>query len=149
MLIDRAGIMSRIPHQGASCLLDSCSAWTATTLSARTRAHLREDNPLRFEGWLGPLAGAEMAMQAAALHGALTGAGERLKAPAYLAALRDLEWVCERLDVPEYGTLHLDVVREQSDTAGMIYGFKVTSANGENLVSGRGIVMFRPLGRPS
>lgn len=141
--LERADILALIPHQGRSCLLDTCLGWTDTTLSAQTRMHLLPDNPLRANGRLGAGAGAEMAMQAAALHGALTAGRE--KAPGYLAVLRDMEIAVLWLDCPDYGALAIDVTREQADSAGMIYGFRVSSEKGERLLAGRGIVMFRSI----
>ncbi|MDE7548542.1 phosphotransferase [Acetobacter fabarum] len=139
--LERVDILALIPHQGMSCLLDTCSSWSDAALRAHTAAHLRPDNPLRHGGRLGVLIGAEMAMQAAALHGALTkqtmaGTG------GYLAALRDLQAQCDKLDCADYGLLQIDVLREQVDSAGMVYGFSVHSQPGDLLLQGRGTVMF-------
>nr|WP_051551674.1 hypothetical protein [Acetobacter persici] len=84
-MLSREDILKHIPHQGKSCLLDTCETWTDDTLTAHTSAHLRDDNPLRYQGRLGIIVGAEMAMQAAALHGALTG-DQTAKARGYLAS---------------------------------------------------------------
>ncbi|MCQ9154663.1 phosphotransferase [Acidomonas methanolica] len=143
-MIGRDEILHCIPHQGTSCLIDSCTRSTATGLLAHTMAHLRSDNPLRFGDKVDPLVGAEMAMQAAALHATLAGEGQVRRAAGYLAALRDLEFHCDRLDRSEYGELCIDVAREQMDPAGMIYSFVVRAQDDEPLVSGHGIVMFRP-----
>ncbi|MFT8417541.1 MAG: phosphotransferase [Acetobacter sp.] len=141
-MLERAAILERIPHQGASCLLESCSMWSAETLRAHTMAHVNPNNPFRHGGRLGVLVGAEMAMQAAALHGALTG-HQTPRTGGYLAALRDLREQCDRLDRAEYGCLQIDVVREQIDSAGMVYGFSIRSEPGAMLLQGRGTVMFR------
>ncbi|MDN6713291.1 MAG: phosphotransferase [Acetobacter sp.] len=140
--LERVDILALIPHQGASCLLDTCSFWSDTTLRAHTAAHLHPDNPLRHAGQLGVLVGAEMAMQAAALHGALTGQ-TMARTGGYLAALRDLQAQCDRLDCAVYGLLQIDVLREQVDSAGMVYGFSVHSQPGDLLLQGRGTVMFQ------
>ena len=141
VVLGRGDILARIPHQGASCLLDTCSLWSDTTLRAHTEAHLRGDNPLRQGGRLGAMVGAEMAMQAAALHGALTGRTMD-RTSGYLAALRDLLCRCDRLDREEYGQLQIDVVREQADSTGMVYGFSIHAQGGDMLLQGRGTVMF-------
>ena len=140
-MLGRAEIMARIPHQGASCLIETCSSWSTEVLRAHTMAHLCADNPYRYGGRLDVLVGAEMAMQAAALHGALTGSQTCHKG-GYLAALRDLQSQCDRLDCPEYGQLQIDVTREQMDSAGMVYGFTIHSEPGALLLQGRGTVMF-------
>ncbi|GAN54056.1 phosphotransferase [Tanticharoenia sakaeratensis] len=144
MTLDRQAILRLIPHQGASCLIDACPEWDAQTLVATTRAHLLSDNPLRQHGRLGPIVGAEMAMQAAALHGALT--APHGGPPGYLAGLRDLDLACERLDEPAYETLRIEVFREQADQAGLIYRFTVSTEAGTRFVSGRGTVMLRASG---
>ncbi|WP_338333585.1 phosphotransferase [Acetobacter sp. LMG 32666] len=141
-MLKREDILARIPHQGASCLLDTCSAWSDVALCAHTAAHLHPDNPLRHAGRLGVLVGAEMAMQAAALHGALTGRA-MARTGGYLAALRDLLSSTDRLDCAAYGLLQIDVLREQMDSAGMVYGFTIRSQPGNILLQGRGTVMFR------
>ncbi|MBS1002090.1 phosphotransferase [Acetobacter persici] len=141
-MLNREDILKHIPHQGKSCLLDTCETWTDDTLTAHTSAHLRDDNPLRYQGRLGIIVGAEMAMQAAALHGALTG-DQTAKTRGYLASLRDLVPASDRLDRGEYGFLRIVVQREQHDVAGMVYGFSVRSQHGAALLKGRGMVMFR------
>lgn len=140
-MLDRNAILSRIPHQGASCLLDSCVAWSATTLHATSRAHYEAHNPLRRNGQLGPLVAAEIAMQAAALHGTLT--GEANSPPGYLAALRDVVIACERLDNPAYGALHIHVCKEHGMAGGLAYAFRVLAEDGTVLVTGRGTVVLR------
>lgn len=144
-MLDRNAILSRIPHQGASCLLDHCLSWSETTLHATSRAHHDPHNPLRCHGRLGPVVAAEIAMQAAALHGALT--GDAGSPPGYLAALRDVVIQCERLDNPEYGTLHIHVTKEYGMAGGLAYAFHVTSDCGTVLVSGRGTVVLHQNGK--
>lgn len=141
-MLTREDILTHIPHQGQSCLLDRCDVWTADTLTAQTSAHLRADNPLRYQDKLGVIVGAEMAMQAAALHGALTG-DQDAKTGGYLASLRDLVATCDRLDRADYGVLNIFVRREQHDLAGMVYRFSVSTHQGASLLKGRGMVMFR------
>ncbi|AOX16139.1 hypothetical protein [Kozakia baliensis] len=141
-MIDRAAILALIPHQGASCLLDAAHSWNAQELRASTRAHLDSANPFRRGGRLAPLIAAEMGMQAAALHGALT---ESEGAPGWLATLRDVEIRCERLDDPSFGVLRIDALREQGDAAGLIYGYSISTEQGDILVRGRGIVMLNKL----
>lgn len=142
-MLDRKAILSRIPHQGASCLLDTCVAWSATTLHATSCAHYDPHNPLRRNGQLGPIVAAEIAMQAAALHGNLT--GEASSPPGYLAALRDVVIACKRLDNPAYGTLQIHVSKEHGMAGGLAYAFSVTAKDGTVLVTGRGTVVLRQI----
>lgn len=140
-MLDRKAILSRIPHQGASCLLDTCLSWSATTLHATSLAHQDPHNPLRCHGRLGPVVAAEMAMQAAALHGSLT--GDASSPPGYLAALRDMVIQCDRLDNPQYGVLHIHVTKEHGMAGGLSYAFSVATERGEVVVQGRGTVVLR------
>lgn len=139
-MLNRDAILDLIPHQGASCLLDECLSWTDSTLEATTRRHLDPDCPLRHNGRLGPVTASEIAMQAAALHGALT--GSKGSAPGYLAALRSLELHCNRLDDPRYGALLIRVTQDCAMADGFIYGFTVSAASGEALATGSGTVML-------
>lgn len=139
-MLDRAEILNRIPHQGASCLLDHCDAWSEDRLRARMRNPCDPLNPLRRDGRLGPVVAAEIAMQAAALHGALI--GRATDRPGYLAALRDIEIFCDTLDRAQYGALLVDVVREHATAEGLVYAFTVASASGVRLVAGTGTVFF-------
>lgn len=144
-MLDRNAILSRIPHQGDSCLLDTCLSWSETTLHATSLAHQNPHNPLRRHGQVGPIVGAEIAMQAAALHGTLT--GDAGNPPGYLAALRDVVIKCERLDKPEFGALQIHVTKEHGMAGGLAYAFSVTAESGMVLVQGRGTVVLRHTGR--
>jgi predicted hotdog family 3-hydroxylacyl-ACP dehydratase len=139
-LLNRDAVLELIPHQGASCLLDDCLLWTETTLEASTRRHLEPDCPLRHNEHLGPVIAAEIAMQAAALHGALTGG--RRSTLGYLAALRALDLHCDRLDNPRYGSLLIRVTRDCAMVDGFVYGFTISAASGETLATGSGTVML-------
>ena len=138
--LDAAAIARLVPHQGAMCLLDAVLAWTATSITCRATSHLSPANPLRHANRLGLLAGAEYAMQAAALHGGLLAASQPQK-PAYLATLRDVGFGAHRhLDDPAIGALRIDAWLEHSDAAGFIYRFDLASAAGEPVIAGRAVI---------
>ncbi|MEW9273312.1 phosphotransferase [Gluconobacter oxydans] len=142
-MLNRNAILALIPHQGASCLLDGCSSWTEHVLDAVTQRHLDPACPLRHDGRLGAVTVAEFAMQAAALHGALTdGKGS---APGYLAALRSMDLRCDRLDDPGLGALRIRVTQDCAMADGFIYGFTVSSEAGITLATGSGTVMLQPM----
>ena len=107
MLLNRAWIEARIPHQGRMCLLDEVLDWNAQHIRCRTATHRAPDNPLRSHGRLGVACGIEYAAQAMALHGALAGgaAGGAVDALAggsarvgLLASVRDVRLMVPRLD---------------------------------------------------
>ena len=142
--LNRARIRSLVPHRGAMCLLDSVLRWSEDAIACTAVSHLDPANPLRSDGRLAALCGAEYAMQATALHGALLAGG--LPQPAgYLAALRDLELHVSRLDDPAHGTLTVEAHRERQDAAGLIYAVAVRAEDGTPLLRARGtVVLPRP-----
>jgi predicted hotdog family 3-hydroxylacyl-ACP dehydratase len=139
-MLTRARILELIPHQGTMCLLDEVTAWSDTTITCRTRSHLSPDNPLRRSGGLYVLCGIEYGLQAAALHGALCAGGPQ---PAgYLAALRLVEFLAERLDDPSLGVLEVSARLELHDIGGLLYGFRLRSSDGADLLTGRAAIVL-------
>jgi predicted hotdog family 3-hydroxylacyl-ACP dehydratase len=85
-----------IPHQGAMCLLDRAALWDFSRILCETERHRDPANPLRRDGMLPAVCGVEFALQAMALHGALTsGAPQPV---GFVSSLRDLALHVERLD---------------------------------------------------
>lgn len=102
MLIDRAEILTLIPHRGAMCLLDGVLAWDAASIVCTSMTHRDPGNPLRRRDRLAALAACEYGAQAMAVHGGLLArAAGRQAPPAYLAALRDARLYIDRLDTVE------------------------------------------------
>lgn len=141
-MLDRAGILSLIPHAGGSCLLHEAVRWSDTELRAHARSHLDPCNPLRRDGQLNPVCGAEYGLQAAALHGALRVGGRQRVG--YLVALREVEIEAARLDDPAHGTLVVDVALEAGDAGGSVYRFHLSTEQGRSIVRGRGTVALEP-----
>ncbi|GBQ06997.1 hypothetical protein [Saccharibacter floricola] len=138
-MLDRNAIARLIPHQGKSCLLSAVSRWDETTLTAVTDDPRDPTNPYRSHGSLPPIIGVEMAMQAAALHGALTSHEVR---QGWLASMRDVHIQCSRLDEPHWGYLTMTVTQEHNAPTGMIYRFSLYAPDARELVTGSGTVMF-------
>lgn len=138
-MLDRNAIARLIPHQGKSCLLSAVSRWDETTLTAVTDDPRDPTNPYRSHGSLPPIIGVEMAMQAAALHGALTSHEVR---PGWLASIRDAHIQCSRLDEPHWESLTITVIQEHNAPTGMIYRFSLYAPDARELVTGSGTVMF-------
>src|SRR3954464_4524956 len=139
-MLSRARILELIPHQGTMCLLDEVCAWSAAGISCRTLSHLSPDNPLRRNGHLNGVCGIEYGLQAAALHGALLAGGPQ---PAgYLAALRSVEFLVERLDDPSLGVLEVSARLELRDIGGLLYGFRLRSGDGAELLTGRAAIVL-------
>ncbi|HME27840.1 MAG TPA: phosphotransferase [Acetobacteraceae bacterium] len=139
-MLTRARILELTPQQGMMCLLDEVVGWSDVTITCRTRSHLSPDNPLRRDGGLAGICGIEYGLQAAALHGAIVGGGPQPLG--YLAALRSVEILAARLDCPLFGTLEVAAQLELRDVGGLIYGFRLRSATGADLLSGRATIVL-------
>ena len=124
----------RLPHQGASVMLDSVERWDDRAVLCRARTHLDPANPLRHDGRLAAVCGVEYGLQAAALHGGLR-AGSAQPA-GHVAALRGVALHCEQLDDPAVGILLVEARLEAQETFGMIYSFEIRAEAGAILLSG-------------
>lgn len=149
MLLNRAWIEARIPHQGRMCLLDEVIDWNAQHIRCGTATHRAPDNPLRSHGRLGIACGIEYAAQTMALHGALAGgaangiAGASAAGPAQvglLASVRDV-----RLFVPRLDDIESDLICEVTHLAGdgltALYEFALRDRD-RTLLSGRASVVL-------
>jgi predicted hotdog family 3-hydroxylacyl-ACP dehydratase len=128
-----------VPHAGAMCLLGSVLSWDAAGILCSATSHLAVDNPLRRAGRLAAVCGAEYAMQAAALHGALLDSGARQPA-GRVAALRGVRLLVPYLDDPAFGALGISAQLQHREAGGLLYSFTLTAADGRRLVSGRAAV---------
>ena len=128
-----------VPHRGAMCLLERVLSWDEAGIVCGATSHLRPDNPLRRNGRLAALCGAEYAMQAAALHGALLDGGICQKA-GRVAALRDLRLSVDRLDDTAFGELRVSALLHHREAGGLLYRFDVAASEGRVLVSGRAAI---------
>jgi predicted hotdog family 3-hydroxylacyl-ACP dehydratase len=129
-----------IPHQGAMCLLDDILAWDENAIHARSRSHLRIDNPLRSDGCLRAVHLCEYGAQAMAVHGGLIArAAGSTAAPGFLVSLRAVELALARIDdLPDA----LDVYAEKlvSGETGWQYLFRIEHAGAE-IARGRAVVL--------
>ena len=129
-------IAALIPHSGAMVLLESVSAWDATSIRCVTGTHANVANPLRRSGSLPAVCGVEYAGQAMALHGALlSGAKSR---PGLLVSVRDVALHVHRLDDIETMLL-IEAQLLANQPNGSSYRFLVRDAS-RSLVEGRAAV---------
>ena len=134
----RAAIVALVPHQGAMCLLDQVEACDAGSIVCMATSHRDPTHPLRRDGMLPAVCGLEYALQAMALHGALTaGAAQGV---GFLAALSGVVMATERLD-DVAGELRIDATALARESRGFIYGFEITGG-GRALMSGRATVVL-------
>ncbi|WP_211871595.1 phosphotransferase [Neoroseomonas terrae] len=135
---DRAAIARLVPHQGAMCLLDRVVSCDEERLACTAAGHRDPDHPLRRDGMLPAVCGLEYALQAMALHGALTAGAAQ--GAGFLAALSGVTMATERLD-DVAGELAIAVTALARESRGFIYAFEV-AGDGRLLLSGRATVVL-------
>jgi predicted hotdog family 3-hydroxylacyl-ACP dehydratase len=140
MTLDHLDIARLIPHAGRMVLLDRVVDYDTERLQATAVSHRQPENPLRRAGRLSPLAGAEYAAQAMAVHGALLAGEGASPRPGFLAALRDIRWTVDRLDtIADDLEIRIHLVTAQS--ASVMYDFRLTAGT-RLLLTGRAAVFF-------
>jgi predicted hotdog family 3-hydroxylacyl-ACP dehydratase len=137
--LDHATIASLVPHAGAMCLLGRVLRWDIDSISCTATSHRDETNPLRRARALPAVCGVEYALQAMAVHGALTGT-DGPQPPGYLASLRGLTLGAARLDDVE-GDLRVEATALAREARSFIYSFQV-SGGGAMLLSGQAAIIL-------
>jgi predicted hotdog family 3-hydroxylacyl-ACP dehydratase len=135
---DRAAIARLVPHQGAMCLLDHVTACDEGGLTCCATSHRDAENPLRREGRLPAVCGLEYALQAMALHGALTAGAAQ--GAGFLATLSGVTMTVEALEAVA-GDLTIRVTALARESRGFIYDFEVVGG-GHALLSGRAAIVL-------
>lgn len=128
-------IRELVPHQGAMCLLEEVVEWNAHDIACRATSHRDASNPLRTAQGLPAIMGVEYAAQAAAVHGGLNDKDSRKSRTGYLAALRDVICLVERLDL-EPGDLVVRATQVAAESGRLLYDFRIESG-GRELLKGR------------
>ena len=138
-MLNREAIAALVPHQGAMCLLDRALSWDAERILCEADSHALSDNPLRRDGMLPAVCGLEFALQAMALHGALSAGGVPQRA-GFVSSLRDVRMGTARLDTIA-GPLRIEAVALVAEAGGFIYRFEV-AGEGRSLLSGQAAVII-------
>lgn len=147
MILDHLDIARLIPHAGRMVLLERVVDYDLESLQATAVSHRQPENPLRRAGRLSPLAGAEYAAQAMAVHGALL-AGEGVSPRlGFLAMLRDIRWTVDRLDTIA-ADLEIRIHLMTAQTTSVMYDFQF-AAGTRLLLTGRAAVFFPAASPPS
>lgn len=139
-MIDRAGILALIPHQGAMCLWDEVLAWDAGSIHLRAHNHRDPAHPLRNRDRLRAIHLCEYGAQAMAVHGGLRAqsAGAVAK-PGLLVALRGVDLHVARIDDLD-GPLQCVADMLIDSDSGWQYAFRITHADAL-LAEGRAAVI--------
>jgi len=136
--LDRVAIARLVPHAGAMCLLDRALSWDATHILCETSRHLDPANPLRRDDLLPAICGAEFALQAMALHGAVCATAPQ--PVGFVTSLRDVDLKVERLDGIA-GPLRIEAEALVAEAGGFIYRFGIFS-EGRALLRGQATVIL-------
>lgn len=137
-MLGKAEIEALIPHAGPMVLLDRVLSVDERSIRCEAVSHGALDNPLRVDGGLPAICGAEYGAQAAAVHGpAATGAQERA---GQVVLLRNIVW-----DVPDLSVIPepLTIVAEclHKNARSLAYGFQISAAGRELLHGECGIIL--------
>ncbi len=139
-MIERAEILTLVPHQGAMCLWDEVVEWDAQSIRLRAHNHRDASHPLRHRNRLHAVHLGEYGAQAMAVHGGLLAraAGAGVK-PGMLVALRDFVVHVARIDdLPAALEVQADCL--MADAGGSQYRFLITH-DGAPLAQGRAAVL--------
>jgi predicted hotdog family 3-hydroxylacyl-ACP dehydratase len=140
-MIDRAGILALVPHQGTMCLWDEVVAWDAQAIRLRTATHRDPANPLRSAHRLHAVHLCEYGAQAMAVHGGLLARERGGRAAAgMLVALRGVALHVARID-DLAGPLECEAQALVLGEAGQQYAFRIHHG-GVLLAEGRAAVML-------
>ena len=142
-MIDRAGILALVPHQGTMCLWDEVRGWDATSIHVAAHNHCDPAHPLRSGGRLRAIHLCEYGAQAMAVHGGLLARERGARAGAgFLVALRGVALHVARIDdLP--GALECEAEALVVGDGGQQYGFRISHA-GILVAEGRAAVMLQP-----
>ena len=142
-LVDRAGILALVPHQGPMCLWDEVIDWNARGIRLRARNHVGPGHPLRARDRLHAVALCEYGAQAMAVHGGLLAQTHGGRAAAgVLVALREVELHVERIDdLP--GAIEGEADLVAASEASQQYVFRLLH-EGRLLAQGRAAAMLGP-----
>ena len=140
VVLDRAGILALVPHQGGMCLWDAVAAWDDASVRLRSDSHRDPSNPLRSDDRLRALHLCEYGAQAMAVHGGLRARASGGQArPGLLVALRGVTLHRDRIDdLP--GCLEGEATLLIDGPAGCQYQFTIHH-EGTLLAEGRAAVM--------
>jgi len=139
--LNHAGIAARIPHAGRMCLLDTLQWWSADAIRCSATSHGDVANPLRLDGALPTACAIEYAAQAMALHGALCAAPGAAPRAGFLASVRGVRLLAQRLDTVA-GALVVSATRLAGDAAQALYGFTLHDERATLLAEGRATVIL-------
>ena len=142
-MIDRATLLTLMPHQGAMCLWDRVESWDTARIRLCTASHLDPRNPLRAGGRLHAVHLCEYGAQAMAAHGGLLARATGGTARAgLLVALRGVDLRVARIDdLP--GELACEADLLAAGAGSQQYAFRIVHRD-HAIAEGRAAVILPP-----
>ncbi|WP_052417534.1 hypothetical protein [Cellvibrio mixtus] len=140
MLMDRARIVTLIPHGDSMCMLDEIIRWDETRIHGRSHNLAASTNPLFEDGQLDSVLLIEYGAQAAAVHAALLHSKLGESRPAYIGAVKDVELFTAMADNSTALDLYLECLLSSSQ--GAIYELVAQQAD-KLLLRGR-LILSQP-----
>lgn len=138
--MNRTQIAALIPHGDSMCLLDEVIAWDESHIHCRSQQFASTANPL-FEGdQLESVLLLEYGAQAAAVHAGLLQSRLGETRPAYIGAVKDVEFLAAMADNSLALDLHAQCLLSSSQ--GAIYELVAQQA-GNTLLRGR-LILSQP-----
>ncbi|GLS27445.1 hypothetical protein [Marinibactrum halimedae] len=120
--LTREAIAALLPHGNEMSLIDRILQWDHHRIVCCTTSHLRSDNPLLTDGnTLKTSILMEYAAQAAAVHAGLINSNLGLTRPAYIGAIKNVEWHYDEVPNEPNGVLEIAVNTELCNATGAIY----------------------------
>lgn len=141
ILITKNEIEKMIPHGTSMCLLDGVIEWNEQTITTECHTHFSPTNPLLEKGDLAIVNLIEYGAQTAAIHAALNQTGLSVKRPAYLGAIKNIEFHCP---IISSSTQSIEIKANciNSNPNGAIYLISA-EGDGKPLLSGK-IILVTP-----
>lgn len=140
MLMERTQIAALIPHGDSMCLLDEVIAWDESQIHCRSHQFANTANPLFEDDQLDAVLLLEYGAQAAAVHAALLQSRLGESRPAYIGAVKDVEFLAAIADNSLALDLHAQCLLSSSQ--GAIYELVAQQA-GNTLLRGR-LILSQP-----
>jgi len=138
--MDRTQIAALIPHGDSMCLLDEVIAWDESQIHCRSHLFASAANPLFEDGQLDAVLLLEYGAQAAAVHAGLLQSRLGESRPAYIGAVKDVEFLAAIADNSRALDLYAQCLLSSSQ--GAIYELVAQQA-GNTLLRGR-LILSQP-----
>ncbi len=141
MPLTSADLVKMIPHGASMCMIDEVLTWDGQMIHCRSRAPAGRHNPLVENQQLHSLLLIEYGAQAAAIHAALLSSGLGKCRPAYIGAVRSVEFMTDYLTGDD--EILIEASCQLSSNEGAIYDIEARQA--DHIVLRSRLILNQPL----